>query len=76
MKHIVLSLLIIPFLVSCEYNREEGCHLDKLNVNGNVTKIETVVESTMPLTELYYGSFDPSQAISMLGGNFVFEFDN
>ena len=76
MKHIVLSLLVFPFFVSCAYNREEGCHLDKLNVSGNVTKIETVVESTMPLTELYYGSFDPSQAISMLGGNFVFEFDN
>ena len=66
----------MPLFVSCVYNREEGCHLDKLNVRGNVTRIETIVQSTMPLTELYYDSFDPSKVISMLGGNFVFDFDN
>lgn len=54
MKHIISPLLILLFFASCAYNREEGCHLDKLNINGNVTKIETVVQSTTPLTELYY----------------------
>lgn len=72
----ILLFLFLPLFASCAYNREEGCHLDKLIVNGNVTKIETIVQSTMPLTELYYGSFDPTQAISMLGGNFVLDFDN
>lgn len=76
MKRYIYLFIVVSLFVSCAYNREEGCHLDKLNVNGDVKKIETIVQSTMPLTELYYGSYDPSQAISMLGGNFVFEFDN
>ena len=76
MKFHLCVFLLLPLFVSCVYNREEGCHLDKLNVRGNVTRIETIVQSTMPLTELYYDSFDPSKVISMLGGNFVFDFDN
>lgn len=76
MKRCIFLSIVALLTVSCAYNREDGCHLDKFNVNGNVKKIETIVRSTIPLTELYYGSFDPSQAISMLAGNFEFDFDN
>ena len=76
MKHYLFLVTVMTLVVSCTYNRNEGCHLDKLNLNGNVKKIETIVQTTMPLTELYYGSIDPSKSISMFGGNFVFDFDN
>ena len=73
--YISFSLLVL--LSSCNhYERQSNCHLDKMNVNGDVTKIETIVVSSMPLTELYYGSFDPSTSISMASGNFVYEIDN
>ena len=76
MKQYISLLLVLPLLVSCAYDCKEGCHLDKLNVNGNAIRIETIIQSTIPLTELYYGSYGSSQTISMVGGNFVFDFDS
>lgn len=77
---------IVPFFVtafifciaSCkrEYERQEGCHLDKMAIFGNVVKVETIVQSTMPLTELYANAFDPKLALSTYVGNISIEFDN
>ena len=71
-------LLICTFaLFSCQkYERKPGCHLDKMHLNGNVVKIETIVKSTMPLTELYANAFDPQYAISTYAGNIVIDIDN
>ena len=65
-------------LVSCkgEYQRQEGCHLDKMAILGDVVKIETIVQSTMPLTELYANAFDPQSTLSSYVGNITIEFDN
>lgn len=69
-------VLVITALSSCtKYGRQEGCHLDKMNVKGNVTKIETIVETTMPLTELFENSFAPSKCVSMYSGNTEIDFD-
>ncbi len=64
-------------LFSCQhYNRKSGCNLDKMHINGNVVKIETIVQSTIPLTEIYAKAFDPQYAISTYLGNITIEFDN
>ena len=64
-------------LFSCQnYERKSGCHLDKMHIKGNVVKIETIVQSTMPLTEIYANAFDPQCAISTYAGNITIEFDN
>lgn len=72
---IFLSILFLA-LIGCKYERKQGCRLDQLHVNGNVTKIETIVQSTIPLTEMFYDTFGADGSIAMVGGNFVFEFDN
>lgn len=70
------SLCALTILNSCApYKRGEGCHLDNLKIKGNVTKIETIVHSSMPLTELFYGSVKSSEAISMYAGNLSIEID-
>ena len=74
-----MCLVFSTFLfASCkqEYNRQEGCHLDQMNLNGNVVKVETIVQSSMPLTELYFNSFNPQSAVSFYAGNFSISFDN
>lgn len=77
MKSFLLSaVLVVATLSSCtKYERQFGCHLDNMNVKGNVTKIETIVETTIPLTELYEKSFDPSKSISMFAGNTEIDLD-
>lgn len=72
------SLLICIFsFFSCQsYERKPGCHLDKMHIKGNVVKIETIVQSTMPLTEIYAKAFDPQYAISTYAGNISIEIDN
>lgn len=74
----VILLPIISILFGCEggYKREIGCHLDKMSVSGNVVKIETIVQSSMPLTEVYANAFDPRSALSTYAGNISIEFDN
>ena len=74
----LFSLFISVFvLFSCQsYERKPGCHLDKMHIKGNVVKIETIVQSTMPLTEIYAKAFDPQYAISTYAGNIAIEFDN
>ena len=75
---IVLLFFTLLCLLSCkeEYLRVDGCHLDKMGVRGNVVKIETIVQSTIPLTELYSNAFDPRYVLSMYAGNICIEFDN
>ncbi len=61
------------------YKRQKGCHLDKMAINGNVVKVETIVQSTIPLTEVFYDAIDPFffiVASSPYSGNFTTEFDN
>lgn len=63
-------------LISCQkYEKQEGCHLDKMHIKGDVVKIESIVQSTMPLTELYANAFNPEQAISTCVGNVEIDFD-
>lgn len=79
MKGKIVSLFLITLcLLSCkeEYLRVEGCHLDKMGIQGNVVKIETIVQSTIPLTELYSNAFDPRYVLSMYAGNICIELDN
>lgn len=77
MKLFLFSIVLaITTLSSCiKYERQNGCHLDKMNVKGNVTKIETIVETTMPLTELFESSFNPSNCVSMYSGNTEIDFN-
>ncbi|MBR1379054.1 MAG: hypothetical protein IJ557_08035 [Bacteroidaceae bacterium] len=71
-----LLLICIFAFFSCQsYERKRGCHLDKMHIKGNVVKIETIVQSTMPLTEIYAKAFDPQYAISAYAGNITIDFD-
>lgn len=70
-------LICIFSIFSCQnYERKSGCHLDKMRIKGNVVKIETIVQSTMPLTEIYAKAFDPQYAISTYAGNIAIDIDN
>jgi len=78
-RYLVLFFVLVLSTILCccdHYERRDNCHLDKMNINGDVIKIETVVQSTIPLTELFYDSYDPSSSIAMITGNFVYEIDN
>lgn len=76
-KYTITFLLLICFLfVSCTNKRDDGCHLEKMKVNGDVVKIETIVQSTMPLTEVFAKAYDPQYIISSYAGNVEIEFDH
>lgn len=78
-RFLYMCLVFSTFLfASCkqEYIRQEGCHLDQMNLHGNIVKVETIVQSSMPLTELYFNSFNPQDAVSFYAGNFSISFDN
>ena len=76
-SHFFFLLICISTFFSCQsYERKSGCHLDKMHLKGNVVKIETIVRSTMPLTEIYANAFDPQYAISTYAGNIAIEIDN
>lgn len=68
-------LLGLATLVGCNesHERRSCCTLDKLNTHGNVTKIETIVQSTTPLTELSCETVPIERAITLYGGNFTLE---
>lgn len=71
----------IPFILSSifgcsDYTRENGCDLDAMHIKGNVVRIETITQSTMPLTELFAKAFDPSFVVSSYDGNFCLDIDN
>lgn len=74
----IFTLCISVFvLLSCQnYERKPGCHLDKMYIKGNVVKVEAIVQSTMPLTEIFAKSFDVQYAISTYAGNIAIEFNN
>ncbi len=69
----LMTLLVCT--VGCSYERKPNCHLDKLNVKGNVVKIETITNSTIPLTEMTYDIFG-NNGINTMNGNVVVDFDN
>ena len=75
---ITYSIALLSILISCKgvYQRQEGCHLDKMAIFGDVVKVETIVQSTMPLTELYANAFDPKSVLSSYVGNVTINFDN
>ncbi len=77
-KGLVMCMVVCVLCSLCgcvEYGRKENCHLDKLHVKGDVVKIETIVRSRMPMTEMLASTFDPADAISMYCGNVTVEFD-
>ncbi|MBO4777039.1 MAG: hypothetical protein J5588_00975 [Bacteroidales bacterium] len=57
------------------YQRKTNCDLDQLNINGNVVKIETIVKSTIPFTEMAYDTYG-KYGINATNGNVVLDFDN
>lgn len=69
---ILFTNLLIAGCSKCE--RQNGCHLDKLNLHGNIVKLETIVQSTIPMTEMFYDVFG-TNAICVAGGNIVLRFD-
>lgn len=77
-KYVFLLLSAVAVLSSCGsgYKRLDGCHLEKMGIPGNVVKLETIVQSSIPLTELYANAFDPRYVVSMYGGNVCVKFDN
>lgn len=75
--HFFFLLICISTFYGCHsYERKPGCHLEKMHLKGNVVKIETIVQSTMPLTEIYAKAFDPQYAISTYAGNITIDIDN
>lgn len=74
---IFFSILLVFVSTNCkgEYKRQEGCHLDKLGISGNVVKVETIVQSSMPLTELFANKMNHKRALSTIG-NFSIDFNN
>ena len=77
-SHFFTLIICLFGLLGCDfgkYDRKPNCHLDQMHIKGNVVKIETIVQSTMPLTELYTNAFDPQYAISTYIGNITIEFD-
>lgn len=75
---ILIGVCIVSFFLSgCveRYERQDGCHLDKIPIYGDVVKVETIMQTTMPLTELFVNAFDPEQCVSPYAGNVSIEFD-
>lgn len=61
--------------VPIETGTNSDSDLNTLNIKGNVTRIETIAKSTIPLTEMFFATFDPSQIVSPSDGNYVIDFD-
>lgn len=82
MNHKILLVAFATLSVSftgCneeKYNREDGCDLELMQLNGNVVKVETITQSSIPVTELFANAFDPSHMFSMFAGNTTIELDN
>ncbi len=72
---ILLGIIFILFFTSCKYEREENCHLDILHLNGDVVKVETIVQSSIPFTELVSQTYSPGSVISMTNSNSIINFD-
>lgn len=72
----IFAVLMSAALSSCtKYERQKDCNLDEMNVYGNVTKIETIVKTTMPITEEFADVFDPTLCIPLAMGNTELVFD-
>ena len=75
-KKTITIFPLIFLLVGCsEYQRKKDCDLDKLNVNGDVVMIETIVKSTVPLTEMFADIYNPSVCMDAMNGNYMIKFD-
>lgn len=63
-------------LSGCQsYERKPNCHLDKMHIKGNVVKVETIMQSTVPYTEMLAMVFDPQYAIFSYAGNTLITFN-
>lgn len=71
----ICSVCVSILLSSCQYQREQGCYLDAMRINGKVTKIETIAITSVPETEMWFDTFDPHTTISMFAGNAEIDFD-
>jgi hypothetical protein len=72
-----ILLTTLSLLTSCsEYERRQGCTLDKLNLQGNVVKVETIMRTTVPYTEMLAQSFNLNAAIFSICGNITLDFDH
>lgn len=86
MKKLFFFLLISIFFVSCHsgYNRDVSCDLDKLNLKGNIVKMELITQTTIPISEWLYTTYDKvdlsrsykHDAVYSFMGNSVLEFNN
>lgn len=73
----LLWVMCVIIMSSCSsYERQDGCTLDKLHINGNVKKIEVVSLTTVPLTEMFADVYNPEDGLLVSSGNFSMEFDN
>lgn len=71
-KHLLFLFVSLLVLSSCTKHN----HLESFNFKGNVVKVESIVKTTMPLTELLYYSIDPETSVSNhMTGNLVLEFN-
>lgn len=72
----IVQIIILSILTSCsQYERQKGCTLDKLNLHGNVVKVETIMNTTVPYTEMLANFLNPKTTISTLCGNLTLNFD-
>lgn len=71
-KHLLFLFVSLLVLSSCTKHN----HLESFNFKGNVVKVESIVKTTMPLTELLYYSIDLETSVSNhMTGNLVLEFN-
>jgi len=72
----VLTLAAASLLLTaCSYDRQLGCTLDKLHLNGDVRQVETLVETAVPMTEMLADMYDPAHALTTMCGNVSLTFD-
>lgn len=71
-KHLLSLFVNLLVLSSCAKHN----HLESFNFKGDVVKVESIVKTTIPLTELLYYSIDPETSVSNhMTGNLVLEFN-
>ena len=74
LKLILLGLILALLFSNCnEHN--QLCDLDALNLKGDVKKLENIVKTTLPLTEMFAETYDYNYVFSAYDGNFELNFD-
>ena len=76
MKNNLLILLFSTILLSCNsgYKRDDNCDLDKLNLKGNVVKLELISQTTIPISEWLYTSVSSIDLSRSCRENAVYSF--